>query len=145
MRSIEPPTPQLAGLVMFAVVAGLSGCGGDGSSATEFALSPAAERGRQVAGDGGCAACHGADGGGATGPAWTDLYLSDVELRDGSTVIADDAYLAESITDPRAKTVDGYGIPMPDNDLDDAEVAAVIEYIKALSPSASTPETGSQP
>jgi mono/diheme cytochrome c family protein len=145
MRSIATPTPHLAGLVMFSVVAALSGCGGDARTTTEIVLSPAAERGRQVARDGGCAACHGADGGGATGPAWTDLYLRDVELDDGSTVLADDAYLIESITDPRVKVVEGYSVPMPDNDLDDAEVAAVIEYIKALSPPSSVPAAGSQP
>lgn len=142
MRSLTTLAPGAAGLALVALLAALSACGGDDDAADGVVLSPAAEAGRQIARDSGCAACHGSNGGGGAGPAWTDLYGATVELDDDTTVTADDAYLAESITDPRAKVVDGYAAPMPDNDLDQQQIASVIEYIKALSPSAAP---GSQP
>jgi len=66
------------------------------------------------------------------GPAFTGLYGSQVALADGSTVVADDAYLTEAIRVPAAAEVAGYDIGMPASDLDDAQVAAVVAYIHAL-------------
>jgi cytochrome c oxidase subunit 2 len=133
MRSLRPLTRRLPALTI-AVVAIAGGCDGDSSQDRAAGLPPAAELGRQVARDKGCAACHGSNGEGATGPGWVGLYGSEVALSDGSTVVADDAYLAESITEPRARVVEGFGVPMPENDLDQAQIAAVIDYIRALSP-----------
>ena len=79
----------------------------------------------------GCTACHGPNGEGGVGPKWKGLYQSEVTLVDGSTVTATDAYLTEAIRDPTAKQVDGYG-PMPPNSLDDAEIQAVVDFIKSL-------------
>lgn len=59
------------------------------------------------------------------------LYQSEVKLSDGSTVIADEAYLTQSIRDPSAKQVTGFGA-MPANSLNDAEVQAVVDFIKSL-------------
>jgi cytochrome c oxidase subunit 2 len=80
----------------------------------------------------GCSACHGTDGQGGVGPALTGLYGSQVTLADGSTAVADEAYLAESIRTPGATKTAGYDIDMPANDLDDDQIAAVIAYIRAL-------------
>lgn len=79
----------------------------------------------------GCIACHGPGGSGGMAPAWKGLYLTEVTLTDGTTVIADDAYLALSITDPTAQQVKGYPL-MPPNQLTDAEVQAVVDFIKTL-------------
>ena len=79
----------------------------------------------------GCTACHGPNGEGGVGPKWKGLYQSQVTLVDGSTVTATDAYLSEAIRDPTAKQLDGYG-PMPSNTLDDAEIQAVVDFIKSL-------------
>jgi cytochrome c oxidase subunit 2 len=87
--------------------------------------------GEQIALDSGCTACHGSNGEGGAGPAWKGLAGSQVELADGSTVTADDAYLTESIRDPHAKSVKGYGA-MPPNSLSDDEIAAIVEFIKSL-------------
>ncbi len=87
--------------------------------------------GEQAVLDAGCTSCHGPNGEGGAGPAWKGLYGSKVELADGSTVTADEAYLTESIRDPSAKQVAGYGL-MPANSLDDAEIQAVVEFIKSL-------------
>jgi cytochrome c oxidase subunit 2 len=107
-------------------------CGG--SSGRE--LSEAAEAGRQVAIQRGCASCHAADGSGGVGPKYVGLYGSQVTLTDGSTVVADDEYLRRSITDPGAERVEGYAVNMPVNGLDDDEIDAVLAYIREL---ASTP------
>jgi cytochrome c oxidase subunit 2 len=107
----------------------LVGCGSDGG---DVELEPLAAEGRDLVRSEGCASCHGANGQGGVGPSFVGLYGSEVTLDDGTTVIADEAYLRESITDPRAKTVDGYGLPMPTNDLSDADVDAIIAYIAAL-------------
>lgn len=115
-----------------ALLVALAGCGSDASTA-ELGLTPQGEDGRRIARSNGCASCHGSDGEGNVGPAFVGLYGAEVVLRDGSTVIADDAYLRESIVAPDAAKVAGYRLPMPTNDLDDDEIDAVIAYIRDLS------------
>ncbi|MGF1665347.1 MAG: c-type cytochrome [Acidimicrobiia bacterium] len=106
----------------------LAACGGEET----VELSPAAIEGRQIAGDLGCAACHGVDGQGGVGPAWVGLAGSEVELADGSVVLADTEYLRRSITDPEAEVVAGYTTKMPENTLSDDQVDAVVAYIEEL-------------
>jgi mono/diheme cytochrome c family protein len=110
-------------LVVIAVACG-------GSSGSE--LSEAAEAGRQVAIEKGCASCHGADGSGGVGPKFVGLYGAAVTLTDGSTVVADDEYIRRSITDPGAERVEGYAVNMPTSDLDDDEIEAVLAFIREL-------------
>jgi cytochrome c oxidase subunit 2 len=60
--------------------------------------------------------------------------MHEVELEDGSKVIADEAYLHESIVDPMAKIVKGYPpsmIPF-EGILTEEQIADIIEYIKSL-------------
>ena len=116
---------MLAGGIALAV----SACGGE----PPLALSPDATEGREIANANGCAACHGRNGQGVTAPSWQGLYNESVPLEDGTAVIADDAYLARSITDPQAEIVDGFTLKMPQNGLDDAEIELVIAYIRELS------------
>src|SRR3954466_7925146 len=99
--------PALAALLPPRLL-GVSG-GGDGPPA----LSADASKGQQVAKDRGCANCHTPDGRRSEGPTWKGLYGSTVTLADGSTVVADDAYLARSIREPKAQMVQGYKSPMP--------------------------------
>ena len=107
--------------------------GDDGRGATPGPALPAdAEAGRALARDKGCAACHGGDGQGGIGPAWVGLAGSTVTLDDGSTVVADDAYLTRAIAEPNADIVAGYTIQMPENSLNDAEVAQIVAYIRSL-------------
>lgn len=116
--------------VTLLVGATVAACGSDGGS--DVALSPAAEEGREIVRTNGCAACHGRNGEGGPGPSFVGLYGSTVELEDGETVVADEAYLVESIRDPSAKVVDGYGFPMPENNLSDEQIQAVIAFIREL-------------
>jgi len=110
-------------------ISSLAGCAADEGGQ---ALPAQAEQGREIARTNGCAACHGTNGQGGVGPAFTGLYGSQVTLADGSTVVADEAYLAESIRTPGASKSAGYDIDMPSNNLDDDQIAAVIAYIRAL-------------
>ena len=51
-----------------------------------------------------CITCHGT----GKGPPLTGIYGKPVKLNDGTTVVADDAYLRESVLYPSAKIVEGY-------------------------------------
>lgn len=125
----RPSVRRLAPLVTVLIVGALTGCGADGA---DVALSEAGERGRDITRSNGCAACHGSNGEGGVGPSYVGLFGSERELTDGSTVTADREYLRESITDPAAKQVEGFGVQMPSNDLSEDEVDAVIDYIVEL-------------
>jgi cytochrome c oxidase subunit 2 len=101
----------------------------------------AAEKGKTPEGQGqiltvrnGCVGCHTIDGSPNTGPTWLHLYGEEVPLNDGTTVVADDAYITESIHNPNAKIVDGFPSPspMPVFDLTDEQIANIIAYIKTL-------------
>lgn len=120
-----------AGITAIMAVGGVA-CAGDGGSGDTADLSPAARRGEQLARSNGCAGCHGSNFGGGAGPGWVGLAGSEVTLVDGTTVVADDAYLTAAIADPSRDLVDGYTLKMPSNNLDDAEIADIVAFIEAL-------------
>jgi cytochrome c oxidase subunit 2 len=82
-----------------------------------------------------CVTCHYADSG-ARGPVLNGLPGSEVRLRDGQSVTADDTYLRESILSPAARVAAGYQPVMPTyaGQLGEEDVAALIAYIKSLPP-----------
>jgi cytochrome c oxidase subunit 2 len=82
----------------------------------------------------GCGGCHSVTSTPLpSAPTWFGLFGSNVELADGSTVVADDAFLTESIVDPTAKEVKGFSpSTMPPYVLTEEEVANIIAYIKTL-------------
>ena len=79
-----------------------------------------------------CAACHSIDGSDGVGPTWQGLYESTIELDDGTTVVADDEYIAQAIVDPNAQIHAGYQAVMPAFPLTEQEINEVIAYIKTL-------------
>jgi cytochrome c oxidase subunit 2 len=93
------------------------------------------EKGERIASEG-CFSCHSVDGSEKVGPSWLGLFGSQVQLENGTTVLADEAYLRNSILDPGAQIVAGYSPVMPDayDFLAKEDVSAVIEYIKSLKP-----------
>lgn len=117
--------PLLLAAASFAVPA----CGADEDDGP--VLSERARQGRDLAVRYACTGCHGRNGEGATGPRWQGLYGSTVQLADGTTVVADTAYLVESIVDPKAKQVAGWGAMPADNIPPDA-VAAIVAFIQEL-------------
>ena len=95
-----------------------------------------ATRGERVSKQNGCLACHSVDGTRLVGPSWLGLYESQRELADGTTVVADDAYLLNSIIKPNAHVVAGYppGV-MPQSYVDslsDTQLSDIIAFIKTL-------------
>lgn len=77
----------------------------------------------------GCSACHG-----QRAPTLAGLYMTKVPLDNGSTVVADDDYLRESIIEPAAKVVAGYPPIMPSyrGQLSEEQLMQLVAYIKSL-------------
>ncbi len=92
------------------------------------------EYGKKVAMGQGCLKCHSLDGDPHIGPTWLDLYHRRETLETGETIIADEAYLTDSMIDPRAKIVKGYKAVMPTyrGKLTAPDAAALVEFIKSL-------------
>lgn len=91
----------------------------------------------------GCATCHVLEQQGRC-PILKNLYGKPVQLQDGRTVIADDAYLRESILNPNAKITSGFQpdtMPVFQGQIDEEGVIKLIAYIKSLG-SQGTPTVG---
>lgn len=98
-----------------------------------------AEEGRRVTELMGCVACHSTDGStlGKVGPSWKGLFGSRRSFAGGGQARADEDYLRESIRDPAARVVKGFestdtGMPSYDGVITDAQIEAVILYLKNL-------------
>ena len=80
-----------------------------------------------------CATCHIANGTGRA-PSLNGLYGAKVLLADGSTVTADEAYIRESIVQPKAKIVAGYQPVMPTFQglVTEEQILNLTAYIKSL-------------
>ncbi|HMY16080.1 MAG TPA: cytochrome c oxidase subunit II [Polyangium sp.] len=89
----------------------------------------------------GCLRCHSLDGSPHLGPTWAGFYGSTVPLAKGGSVIADEAYITESMMDPAAKLHAGFTAIMPSYQglMKPAETAAIVELIKSLRFVQSTP------
>lgn len=82
----------------------------------------------------GCVGCHTTDGSASVGPSLRDGYGGRVTLSDGSTVESDEAYLRQSIVEPKAKLVQGFPGVMPSfEDLSQEQLDALVAFIKAQS------------
>jgi cytochrome c oxidase subunit 2 len=93
-------------------------------------------RGQKVFEQYGCKACHSLDGSQLVGPSFLGLYERTVTLEDGTTVVADENYLHQSIVDPNSQIVQGFTPAMPQNfseQLSDEQISDVIAFIKSLS------------
>jgi cytochrome c oxidase subunit 2 len=94
----------------------------------------------------GCASCHLLEQQGRC-PNLRGLYGKPVQLNDGTTVIADEAYLRESILEPNNKVAAAFQSDIMPNfkgQLTEEEVIQLIAYIKSLSPSTPSSQQGSQ-
>jgi len=91
-------------------------------------------RGRKVAAQEGCLACHTLDGQRHVGPTWSRRYGSTVKLQSGRSVVADEEYLTRSMMDPLADIVAGYNPVMPSyrGHLTAEEAGALVELIRSL-------------
>ncbi len=117
---------------------GVPGCMQEPVRKQVATLAPAAtstvsaEKGKKLY-DTRCSECHGQNGKGVPGdaPPLRSFVGSRVNLTDGTTITADDAYILQSIKKPDAKVVKGYSV-MPDLGVSDADAKVLIEYIKSL-------------
>src|SRR5580765_1505892 len=100
--------------------------------------------GQKLYNDLACATCHQPDGKGR-GPSYNGFYGSKVKMADGSTVVADDSYIRESILQPNAKIVAGYLPVMPSfqGQVTEDQIAALTAYIKSLKDQAPPGKPGS--
>ena len=84
----------------------------------------------------GCLGCHSLDGSKKVGPTLKGLFGSKVPVTRGGkamVVVADEAYLRESIQVPSAAIVEGFPPIMPVTaDLTAAELNTLVEYLKGL-------------
>ena len=105
-------------------------------------MSPAAA-GQQMFESLGCASCHGANAEGGRGPALLGLFGSNVVLSNGPTLKADEAYLRESILNPQAKIVTGFGPIMPSfqGQVNEEQLLQLVAYVKSLSTSKTETQT----
>jgi len=82
----------------------------------------------------GCVSCHGAEGEGGRGPALVGLFGRQQQLTTGQTVKADEAYIRESIINPQAKLVQGFGPIMPtfQGQISEDQLVQLLAFIKSL-------------
>lgn len=95
----------------------------------------AAARGEVLAEGQGCLQCHTVDGQLASGPSWKGVAGSTRPLVSGDEVVADDAYLFNSIVDPHSQVVEGYEPIMPTfyaDQLDERQINDLVEFVKSL-------------
>lgn len=82
-----------------------------------------------------CNTCHTGDATGR-GPVLMGVYGSSVMLSDNSIITADDNYIRESILDPQAKVVKGFGPPsvMPtfQGQVNEDDLLKLLAYVKSL-------------
>ncbi len=83
----------------------------------------------------GCSGCHGGQGT-VRAPSLNGLYGSPVPLSDGSTVVADDRYIRDSILMPQSQVVASYAPVMPSfaGVIGEDDLIRIIAYIKSLAP-----------
>lgn len=139
------PTVWVVVVVVVVIAAGLVAIGlfrggGEQSATPEpvrgidvTQLSETARRGAELFQTRGCDTCHSTNGTDGIGPTMLGMWGSERALTDGSVVVADAAYVRESIVDPGAKVVEGYLPGMASYAwLGDEEINTLMAYLEAL-------------
>jgi cytochrome c oxidase subunit 2 len=96
----------------------------------------------------GCASCHGANGEGGRGPTLAGAFGKVTPLQSGESVRVDEAYIRESILNPQAKLVAGFGPIMPtfQGQVSEDQLVQLVAYIKSLQAGGqTTPTTAASP
>ena len=84
----------------------------------------------------GCSGCHSINGAKSVGPTFKGVYGSKVQLSNGQTVTANDAYLLESIMDPDKQITQGFpkgvmSASIPPGSVSEAKAKALVAFIKS--------------
>jgi cytochrome c oxidase subunit 2 len=108
-----------------------------------------AENGKNLASLNGCFSCHSDNGKAGTGPTWKDLYGAQGHpMSDGTTINVDDNYILQSIRNPQAHVVKGFGPPSAMNPFSTGQISDeyvqkyLIAYLKSISANAGTANPG---
>ncbi len=90
-----------------------------------------------------CNTCHRQDNTQGRGPMLANVFGKQVELGGGGTVIADEAYIRESIVNPHAKVVAGFLPIMPtfQGMVSEEQLLQLVAYVRSLSMPAPAPVT----
>lgn len=99
--------------------------------AAAYAAASPYQRGWMLIEEKGCVACH-QPASGFRAPVLNNLYGRTVKLADGSELIADEAYIKQSIIAPMTKVVAGYQAVMPNyqGQFTDEEMEALVAAMK---------------
>jgi mono/diheme cytochrome c family protein len=134
-----PPVPEVNGLTFpqakTTPVSVQQATASAAPSADTAKTGSATNRGAELAEEYGCTACHAPTKERLVGPGWGGLYGSTVKLADGSSVVADENYLTESILKPDAKIVNGFEagtMPSFAEALDAGQMNDIVAYIRSL-------------
>ncbi|HLJ15096.1 MAG TPA: cytochrome c oxidase subunit II [Bryobacteraceae bacterium] len=106
-----------------------------------------AQQGERMFEQMGCSTCHLANGTGR-GPSLQNVYGHPVQLDDGRTVLADEAFIREAILYPNAKVVRGYKrdiMPNFQGQISEEGLLQLLVYIKSLSAAPQTPSPAVKP
>jgi cytochrome c oxidase subunit 2 len=81
----------------------------------------------------GCITCHSGESG-ARGPDLKGIYGTPQKLADGRTVVVNDDYIRESVLNPQAKIVAGFGPIMPtfSGQVSEEGLMQIVAYVKSL-------------
>jgi cytochrome c oxidase subunit 2 len=95
---------------------------------------PPEEFGATVYSKRGCNACHSVDGAAGIGPTWKGLIGNTRNFTDGSSRVADAAYIHQSVIDPASQVVAGFAPIMPSYKgiLSEREIEAITAYMQTL-------------
>jgi cytochrome c oxidase subunit 2 len=87
-----------------------------------------------------CITCHRSDSQGR-GPMLNNVFGHEVELQGGAKVVADEAYIRESILNPQAKIVNGFQPLMPTFQglVTEEQLLQLIAYVQSLSQPGAAP------
>ncbi len=94
-----------------------------------------AELGRDHYTSKGCVACHSLDGSVKVGPSLKGVWGAQVKHTDGSVDTFDEEYFRESVLNPQAKFVEGFGgviMPSYQGLVTEQEINELIEFLKTL-------------
>lgn len=91
-----------------------------------------------------CQTCHSIDGSAGVGPSWKGIWMQPQAHMDGTSMMADAEYVAQSILQPQAHIVQGYGngnMPSYEGQLNDEQIAGITAYIRVLNGAGTAADT----
>jgi cytochrome c oxidase subunit 2 len=98
-----------------------------------LATEPPAEAGRRLYRIRGCQQCHSIDGSAGIGPTFQNLFGHETVFVDGSRHVVDENYIRNCILNPTSVRLPGFEQVMPRIQVTDAQIDALIAFIKTLS------------